>query len=127
GELDVVYRFLHGQRAVEQDIDVDGRRDLLAKARQQLQHGLGYLDGVGARLLAYPEDDGALDAAGVATPRGCLVVLDAVEHTPDVRDTDGGAIAVSHHEWPIAVCLIQLAVGLDRKRLAPTVERSGGK
>src|SRR5216110_2419994 len=62
---------------------------------------------------------------GGAVPRGRLVVLDAVDHLPQLLQADGRAVAVGDDHGPVLLGAGELASGLDGEGPVAAVERAG--
>ena len=82
-------------------------------------------DRVRARLALDREDDRALGRLVVEVPRRRLVVLDAVDHAPELLEAHGGAVAVRDDDRVVGLGVRQLARRLDGERALLPVERAG--
>ena len=120
-EAHVVHRALDRDRPVVPDVHVHGRRELLLDLRQRLLHRGRHRDRVGPRLALHGQQNRAL----AVVPARRLVVLDVVEHRPQVAQVDGGAVAVGDDEPAEGGRVGKLPGRLDGERAVPTVEHAG--
>jgi hypothetical protein len=78
----IVDRLANGDRAIVEDVEVHGGRQLLAEARQERPDGVDDLDAVRAGLALDRQDHRAL----VVVPAGDLVGLHAVDDAPELLE-----------------------------------------
>ena len=94
---------------------------MLAEGRDQFSDRVHHLDRVGSGLAI----DGHADRARVVQPVRYLVILHAVDHPSQLRQTHRRPIPVSHDKRAVGLCLRQLPARLHRKRLKPSTQDPG--
>ena len=119
--LDIRDRIANGLRAVEKNVNMHGRRDLIAELRQEPGDVVHHGDRVRAGLALNGQHDGAC----VVEPACHLVVLHAVNHAPQFLQTHRITIAIGDDERSVVRRFLELARGLHGERLVPAVKRAG--
>ena len=89
---------MDGCGPVGERLKFDGYRQAASKLRKKFSNFFDHCDRVGARLFAYIHDH----RGRVIHPRGQLGILDSVRDLRDVRQHDGRAILIGHHDVAVA-------------------------
>ena len=114
---DVPERGANALGTLAQQREVDRRRQLRLKRRQQRLDRVGELDDVAARLAHHLQADRAGSAElRRVDPRAGPVVLDAVDDRRDLREPHGRAVPIRDDERPERRGVHELPAGLDVER-----------
>ena len=119
-------RLFDGERPVKQDVDRDGRRQLVAEGGKELLDGLGHLDRIGAGLTLDREDHGPLLAGAVKEPCRRFVVFHAVGDFGHIAEPHGRAVAVGHDQRPVGIGRVELPRRQNGERPMRAVENPRG-
>ena len=99
-------------------VNVDGRRQVAFKLRQELLNAIDDLNDVGARLALDVDDDGGR----LIHPGSELYVLHVVDHLSDVRENHGRAVVIGDDDLLKILAGEELIVRVDLIILMRTVE-----
>ncbi len=119
-ELDVLDRRIDGRRAIDDRLELDGRRHRLHGLRQQLIDLLDGVDDVGAGLF----EDLQHDARMPVLPGLHQHVLGSVDRHANVADAHRGAVLVGDDDIVPGCRFQQLVIVVNRKAVFDTVDRA---
>ena len=96
-------------------------RNLRPQRREKILHTVRNRDGVGPRLPLNRENDRTV----AVVPARDLVVLHVVHHVAELVEVHRRAVAVRDDHLAEFLRILELSVGLDRRRPARPPERAG--